>query len=516
MGHAVVNNIRKKWRPSIAMVIAAVCVILISIPLLAMLSVRLTSNQFVRETEQSLIQQGAIYAQIYAREFRREDGPLVGVELTEDQKEHWNANLHPARSQLNVRQDDIAPPRPDGDVIATPPDPRHLTVAENLVSIARGARKTTLAGMVLLDHQGRNLNTETARSLAALPEVQTALNGEVGAILRARTQDYERHAFSSLSRDTGFRVFVTYPVIVDDRVIGAIYLSRTPLNLGKFLFGERYALLTMLIATVLSATFVGLLLLRLISRPVYALRDRSRAIAAGKNPNADPLQHYGLRELADLGDSVSTMAMTLMRRSKEIATYTDHVTHELKSPVTSVIGAAELLQSDGLKAQDRDTLLQNIETESQRMNHLLGRLREMTRLRGSLEGDPGKLAGMLPNIDGLKVVTRADPEVILPISEEHGAMILLHMGQNALSHGASELELSYADRILHVSDNGEGIADGDIPRVTNPFFTTRREQGGTGMGLAIVSAILENYGATITCLPCSTGASFAIHFSNQS
>lgn len=498
-----------------AMVVAVVCFALISVPLVALLAVRLTSNQFVRETEQSLIQQGAIYAEIFAETFAAKGGPAIGTPLDETQKKHWNADLHPARSQLNIRADRVLEPRPDGVFLAKPVDARYVAIRSSLIEVARGARRTTLSGIVFLDHTGRDLNTDGAPSLAMLEEVQTSLRGEIGAALRSRGDDYERHAFASLSRDTGFRVFVTYPVILDDRVIGAIYLSRTPLNLGKFLFQERYALMTMLVSTFVGAALIGLLLLRLISSPIYALRDASRAVAAERTPEATPLVHYGVRELAELGDSVSSMAGTLSKRSQDMSTYTNHVTHELKSPVTAIIGAAELLHDPGLDAENRTKLLNNIETEGRRMDRLLSRLRETTRMRPGRVSAPGKLAQMVPDLDGLSVELDATPDATLPVSQEQGEMMLLHFAQNALSHGAGVLRLSYADRVLRISDDGDGIAATDIARVTEPFFTTRRDQGGTGMGLSIVSAILENHDATLECLPSETGALFEIQFSSR-
>lgn len=100
----LMNFARQKWRPSLTMVVILVCTALISVPPLGLLAARLTSNQFVRETEQSLIHQASIYAEIYATTFARLDGPVVGVALSEDQKEHWNANLHPERSRLNGKR----------------------------------------------------------------------------------------------------------------------------------------------------------------------------------------------------------------------------------------------------------------------------------------------------------------------------------------------------------------------------------------------------------------------------
>ncbi|MFK7751091.1 MAG: histidine kinase dimerization/phospho-acceptor domain-containing protein [Sedimentitalea sp.] len=498
-----------------AMVVAVICIALISVPLVALLAVRLTSNQFVRETEQSLIQQGAIFAEFYGEQFLSQPGPPLGVPLDGAMVRHWNANLHPVRSQLNVRANSVLETRPDGVAVSTPVDPRHAAIVPALLKIARGARRTTLAGVVFLDHTGRELNAPGAPSLAALPEVQTVLMGRIGAALRSRGDDYDPHPFSSLSRDTGFRVFVTYPVIVQDRVIGAIYLSRTPLNLGKFLFQERHALMTMLVTTAIGATLIGLLLLRLISGPIHALRDASRAVAAERLPIAPSTVHYGLRELAELGDSVASMAGTLSKRNQEVSTYADHVTHELKSPVTVIVGAAELLQGDGLDPENRAKLLSNIEVEGRRMDRLLSRLRQATRMRTRQDTAPGTLAQMLPRLDGLRVVLDAAPDTTVPISTEHGEMILLHMAQNSAAHGAQVLTISYANSVLRICDDGDGIDNRDVARVTTPFFTTRRDQGGTGMGLSIVAAILANYDATLACLPSDAGAVFEIDFAQR-
>jgi signal transduction histidine kinase len=512
----LMNFARQKWRPSLTMVVILVCTALISVPPLGLLAARLTSNQFVRETEQSLIHQASIYAEIYATTFARLDGPVVGVALSEDQKEHWNANLHPERSRLNVRTAPVLPPRPDGEPVAAPLDSRFILMADTLAPIARKARKTTLAGAVFLDAGGRDINAVGAPSLSALPEVQTALSGDIGAVLRARGDDYNTHPLSSLSRDTGFRVFLTYPVIVEDRVIGVVYLSRTPLNIGKFLFAERYALLTMLLLTVIAAAVIGWMFVRLVSRPIYALRDESRAIARGKKPEPTPLAHYGLRELAELGDSVSTMATALSRQSREMSTYTDHVTHELKSPVTVIVGAAELLQDDTLDKASRAKLLANIEAEGHRMSSMLGRLRDMTRLRFDPQGDPGELVRMLPKLDGLKIVLDAAEGTSLPLSEEHGKIILLHMAQNARAHGARELHIVHSEQVLTVSDDGDGIPESNRSRVAEPFFTTRRDEGGTGMGLTIAAAVLDGYNATLECLPSERGAVFTMRFPGTS
>ncbi|MEX0304213.1 MAG: histidine kinase dimerization/phospho-acceptor domain-containing protein [Leisingera sp.] len=495
-----------------ALLVAMVCCALVSIPLAAMLTVRLTSSQFVRETEQALLQQGAIYAEIYRSRFEAAGGRSIGSIPEQEVLEFWASDLRPARASINLRRDPVLPPMPAGEEAGTLSDPRHRALLPALIDMAREAGKSTLAGVIFLDHEGNGTGEEGLRSHAGLPEVQAALAGKLGTVLRARDDAYGRHPLASLSRDTGYRVFVGYPVLSYGRVIGVVLLSRTPLNLSKFLFRERDALIIMALFTLTGAVLTGYLLLRLMSQPVRGLRDEAQAIAEGGKPPAQPLQHYGVRELAELGQSMLSMAGTLHSRSREIATYTDHVTHELKSPVTSITGAAELLSEPALSADDRRKLLDNIRTEAARMNTLLTRLREMSQLRQAVKSGPGRLQDMLPEIEGLEVRVGNPGNAPLPLSEEHGRIILAHMAQNARAHGAKVLTLAYSDGLLRISDDGEGLSECDLPRLADPFFTTRREEGGTGMGLAIVTAVLDGYGAVLTAAASPQGAVFEIRF----
>ena len=206
------------------------------------------------------------------------------------------------------------------------------------------------------------------------------------------------------------------------------------------------------------------------------------------------------------------MAQTLKQRSAAIVAYTDHVTHELKSPITTIIGAAELLQTPDLQPAARMRLEQNLLDQGLRMNALLERLRELTRLRNSPASGPTKITEILPTIEGLQTILETTPDALVPLSLEHGQMILHHMAQNACEHGASNLFMSLDANVLTVRDDGNGIQVENVSQVTEPFFTTRRERGGTGMGLAIISAILEIYGAEIHVLTPESGACFEIHF----
>ncbi|MES9901059.1 MAG: PAS domain S-box protein [Sedimenticola sp.] len=69
----------------------------------------------------------------------------------------------------------------------------------------------------------------------------------------------------------------------------------------------------------------------------------------------------------------------------------------------------------------------------------------------------------------------------------------------------SDIDPASSDLLIQVVDQGSGIAEDDLPRVTEPFFTTRLEAGGTGLGLSISSTIIENHHGSITFYSSSRG-----------
>ncbi|MFB2603656.1 ATP-binding protein, partial [Rhizobium phaseoli] len=89
------------------------------------------------------------------------------------------------------------------------------------------------------------------------------------------------------------------------------------------------------------------------------------------------------------------------------------------------------------------------------------------------------------------------------------------LAENALQHGATLLEfaISADDRnvVFLVRDDGSGISEANRERIFQPFFSTRREQGGTGMGLGIIRAMLSAHGGKIHLRPTvGAGAEFEI------
>jgi signal transduction histidine kinase len=84
---------------------------------------------------------------------------------------------------------------------------------------------------------------------------------------------------------------------------------------------------------------------------------------------------------------------------------------------------------------------------------------------------------------------------------------------NSRQHGAARIAVQVrgGDRVtVDVTDDGPGIPVEDRQRVFEPFFTTRRGNGGTGLGLPIARSLLRAYGGTLALLPSEHGAAFRI------
>jgi signal transduction histidine kinase len=509
------KRIVAKWRPSMVLVVMAVCGILLAVPLVAVLALQIGTNRLINETESSLLKQAAIYASAYSAAFEEATqdlgGEVPGSYLAPDKRVFWTAQTRTFQPLLNLRRDVIEAVLPDAVPADTALEIRYRRIAPRLADLAANASRTTLSGVVFLSDQGVDLLAPVPVSFVAAQEVQDALAGNVGAALRWRSGAEDRHSLFSFIRGTGFRVLISYPVIFQNRVIGAIYISRTPQDLGTVLTEDGVAFLLLALATTAGALLVGALLLRTMLRPITALRDQSHLVANGTHSSLQPLAHYGMREIADLGDAVMTMADSLALRRKAIEIHTNHVTHELKSPVTAIIGAAELLQDDALPPEVKQRLQASVMAQGRRMETLLDQLREMTRARLHEAGPPGELSEMTPGLPGIEIRLKAsDPKI--PLSRAHGETILIHMAQNARNHGASQLDLKWDGKTLRLSDNGAGFGEAHLDRLTDPFYTTRREQGGTGFGLAIVVALLDLYGARLTPIKTMGGAVFEIDF----
>lgn len=517
--------IGRKWRPRLATVVVAILMLVMALPLVGLFFFRLYENQLIRQTEAELIAQGAALSAIYAQEVR--DAGIAPEKLGAPMPQTGagasrsaDGPYRPIEPQLDLASDSVLPTRPAGTPGAA--DPAFASIGARLSSILDATQKTTLAGFRLLDPHGVVIagRSEVGQSLAGVEEVRAALGGGYASALRLRIPEQPAPPLYSVSRGTRVRVFVALPVAVDGHVAGVVYVSRTPNNIVKHLYGERGKVTLAAIAILGGTLLIGLVFLRTVSRPIYALIDRTQRIAAGERDAIRPLDHHGTYEMAELSAAFLDMAEKLQARSDSIQTFATHVSHELKSPLTAIQGAAELLRDSGnaMDDEERRRFSNNIVTDAGRLNLLVRRLLDLARAEnlapsGETTSVRSALA-LLPVDTRLKVDAGVGGDLALRISAENAAIVLANLIDNSARHGATLVSITTTSAggraIVEVSDDGAGISPSNRARIFEPFFTTRRESGGTGMGLGIVLALLKAHDGTIRLVDSGRGTRFEI------
>jgi len=283
-----------------------------------------------------------------------------------------------------------------------------------------------------------------------------------------------------------------------------------------------------LAALILPVTgLIGFVFHRTLTRPVQDLIARADALGRGDAHGLTPLPHHGTAELAELSRSFEDMAARLSARSAYLSSFAAHVSHELKSPLTAIHGAAELLhdalepEEPAMEAAIQRRFLNNIIADTDRLTRLLDDLRDLARAETLPKADTCQLAPLLDDLrttlPGLAISRDGALETPIALSSTALRLVLTHLAENAAQQGARRMHIaveSCDSRLrLSVSDDGPGIDPRCRTQIFESFFSTRRAEGGTGMGLAIVRATLGAYRGNIALAETGAlaGATFILH-----
>ena len=506
----------RKWRPALWMVVAAILAIVVALPLSGLVFFRLYENQFVHETEGELIAQASAVAAFYQQALNDASPPetLLGPGIA---PAPGGARYQAWEPQLDLAAEKILPSRGEARVTQKAADPIYVSIGLRIDDVLPEIQKRTLAGFRVLDAQGTIIagQSETGLSLAHVSEVARALEGRYASAIRVRISDQPPPPLYSISRGTRIRVFVALPVVHKGRVAGVVYASRTPSHILRHLYGERGKVALWAGFVLVGTAIAGFLLMRTVTRPLAQLLDRTQRLKAGDREALVSLPVNGTREMAALGEGLLSMARQLQERGDYIRSYASHVTHELKSPLTAIRGAAELLAESGeaMTPQERQKFARNIATDAERLNELVTRLRDHARAEAAVPGteasDLDAVLSALTLPESVVLDREGTADIRLAMSAENAGIVFSNLASNAAGHSARRLTVKARREAgmahITVADDGEGISAGNRLRIFEPFFTTRREDGGTGMGLHIVRTLVEAHGGTISLADSAEG-----------
>jgi signal transduction histidine kinase len=311
------------------------------------------------------------------------------------------------------------------------------------------------------------------------------------------------------------------PIIVNGKTVGTLITSQPTLRVSpaEAAFLNRVKQISTLsaVGVIALGLLLAFLLTRALTRPIRELTAATRAVSAGQLEQEVPV--HSRDELGELAISFNRMNAELARANGLRRQMTADIAHELRTPVSVILGHAEAVH-EGVMAPSLEAF-EIIRTEAERLDDLIEDLRTLSR------ADAGELpievhlvspAALLERVQAIHK-QRADQKKIslivlegveLPmVSVDSGRMVeaLSNLVDNALLYtpegGSVNLSAGQVAGGLEfrVQDSGPGIAENELERVFERFYRSdpsrQRNQNGSGLGLAIAKSIVEKHNGKI-------------------
>lgn len=517
----------KTWRFKLRSIFLAVSLVVLILPLGGVYFLRIYENELVKQTELELISQAAFIAAVYKREIAILAGQTNsgGYGIRVDAPPPQDAYFTPVRAELDIRTADIKPRPQEAQNTDLRADPIALEAGSRVSPLLLDAQRTTLSGVRILDPQGVVVGgrADIGSSFAHLEEFQRAKTGRYASLLRERPIRRAERAFASISRGTGVRVFVAFPMLANDRLVGVVLLSRTPQSILEHLYQQKEKVFVLALIVLVVAVALVVFTSYAVAQPLHGLIRQTKQFAKGEKQSMEPLQSPITEEVALLSESFAEMARTLETRAEYIRNFAAQVSHEFKTPLTGIRGAVELLQehADDMSPEQRARFLRNVAEDSERLQRLTDRLLELARAdvidptprRTDLKVVLDHLAERYRQQNMRLSVSGAD-RIEAAIAPEICQTVLTNLLDNSRQHGADRVDIGLArgdgEIQILIADNGSGISPANAQHIFESFFTTRRDHGGTGLGLAIVQSLLRAYQGRISLEPSVMGATFRV------
>ena len=271
-------------------------------------------------------------------------------------------------------------------------------------------------------------------------------------------------------------------------------------------------------ATVVVATVVATVISRRITRPLVAAVAATEQIAQGDLEVRTPEHSGHYPELAQLSRAINAMAAGLARAKGLERQFLLSVSHDLRTPLTSILGYAEAI-ADGA-VPDPKAAATIVATEARRLDRLVQDLLDLARLDArqfSLHLAPVPLTPLVaaaadavrPALGAagleLQVTLPDDNPLWATVDPDRARQVVANLLDNAYKFAAATVHVA-ADSapagwvVVSVSDDGPGIAPDDLPNVFERFFQSSRTEArhaGSGLGLAIVAELVAAMGGHV-------------------
>ncbi len=311
------------------------------------------------------------------------------------------------------------------------------------------------------------------------------------------------------------------PIRSGDKVVGVLLINRPVYRIGapgsaflerinvQILFGALVAIgLALLLAVFLSRT---------LTRPIRDLTLATQAATPGSAPQQVPVRSRD--ELGQLATSFNRMSSELERSLELRRQMTADIAHELRTPISVILGHAEAVH-EGVLPPSAGTF-EIVREEAERLEHLVEDLRTLSMADAGelkLAIQPSDVADLLHGAEKLyshrasqkNIRLETDVEAGLPEIEldvRRMMQVLTNILDNALRYTPDGGRITLSARRLaaeleiRIQDSGPGVDAEDLDRIFERFYRTEasrsREDGGSGLGIAIARSLVERHNGRI-------------------
>lgn len=495
-----------RWLSRISVRLLAFNILVVFLPMAGVLFLDTYERHLLEAQERTMAQEGRLLAaaieatdQILADDARRILVKLGGRHLARLRVVDRDGKLLADSARLGPRRDETETPEPE-------------TTADQAPLLYRIGSAPFRALRRLAEPPAEQpVDTWEPASFLDAPEVSSALEGRYGAITRISPGDRP-----------SVTLYIAIPIRLDGAVEGAVLVSQSTSRILVALQAVRLDVFRVFLVSLVAAMVLTLLMATTIARPLGRLRRRAEAILDRRG------RLRGSFEPSRRGDEIGELERALAeltRRLEEHLQFTESfagdVAHEFKNPLAAIRSATEMaLEVDD--PAERRRFLTMIQHDVARMERLLNEAREISRIDARIDEEEAEavaLDTLLENlVDAFRMrrgdrgpafaVALDDRDVRVTASADRLLQVFENLLANAVSFSPPDGTVTVALRVeggqavVTVADEGPGIPDEHLDRIFGRFFSYRPDApddgGHSGLGLAIVRAVVEAYNGAVT------------------
>ncbi len=362
-------------------------------------------------------------------------------------------------------------------------------------------------GIVLFDSYGNHVGEDYSQ----WNDVYRTLNGEYGS---RSSRDNEEDDNSSV-------LYVAAPIIKNGKIIGSLTVAKPAKSVNIFIKNSRDNVLIAVLITGMLLFIFALLFTHWVTVPIRKITGYARDIADSPARISIDVKEFGSGE----HNEFRTLAIALeeMRESLEgkryVEQYVQSLTHEIKSPLSAIRGAVELID-DSMPEKQRERFMKNISTESERITSIIERMLQLTSLEHrqilsdtetvSIESTVSQAITALESQTHSKNITiNFDNSTSHSVTGELFLLqqVIINLLSNAIDFTAQGKSIDISVKIegkeikVVIHDSGEGIPEYALSRIFERFYSLPRPdtaRKSTGLGLPFVREAIELHKGSVT------------------